>query len=84
MQRGDIVKLICSGGNLGMPWPMGGPGVYTITNKFGNRRWFPNGTHGLVMGKTYPGAPGAAMYIYDIMIEGEIFPVDNQYLRGIE
>lgn len=84
MQRGDIVKLICSGDNLGKPWPMGGPGVYTASNKLGTRRWFPNGTHGLVMGKTYPGTPGAAMYIYDIMIEGEIFPVDNLYLWRVE
>jgi hypothetical protein len=82
MQRGDIVKLVCSGSNLGMPWPMGGPGVYA-TSAVG-RCWFPNDTHGLVMGKTYPGVPGAAMYIYDVMIEGEIVAIDNQYLRRVE
>jgi hypothetical protein len=82
MQRGDIVKLVGPNNNLGKPWPMGGPGVYTSSAV--GRRWFPNGTHGLVMGKTYPGTPGAAMYIYDVMVEGEIVAIDNQYLWRVE
>lgn len=85
MRPGDLVEIVCSHNNGGAPWPRGGPGVCTfdVPQK---QRWFPNGTWGLVIGRTFPKTVKSDWHrksMYEVLIDGEVHTMFNRDLRVI-
>ena len=77
MRKGDLVKLVCDHSNLGAPWPRGGPGVWTCAAP-SKQRWFPDGTCGVLLGKTYPRASkknNFALSMREVLIGDEVHTV---------
>lgn len=86
MKKGDIVMVVCDHDNLGKPWPMGGPGAYTAAVP-SRQRWFPNGTCGLYLGKTYPNAGknnNFARSLRDVMVDNEVHTFTVQNLQEVQ
>lgn len=86
MQKGDLVEVVCSHNNGGAPWSRGGPGVPTFATPQ-KQRWFPNGTCGVVIGKTFPDAKKNDWHrqsMYEILIDGDVHTMFNRDLRIIE
>jgi len=86
MQKGDLVEVVCSHDNGGAPWSKGGPGVPTfdVPQK---QRWFPNGTCGVVVGKTYPDAKRSDSHrqsLHEILIDGGVHTMFARDLRVVD
>lgn len=85
MQKGNLVEIQCSHNNGGAPWPRGGPGACTFAIPQ-DQRWFPNGTPGLVVGKTYPDAKKNEWHrygLYQILIDGAVHTMFSRDLRVV-
>ena len=85
MKKGDLVKIACSHNNNGAPWSRGGPGVSTFDSPQ-RQRWFPNGTPGIVIGKTCPKAKKSDLHrqsLYEILIGGEVHTMFKRDLQVI-
>ena len=86
MQKGDLVEIVCSHNNGGAPWPRGGPGACTFDSPQ-HQRWFPNGTCGVVVGKTYPDAKKNDWHrqsLYEVLIDGGVHTMFSRDLKVIE
>ena len=86
MQKGDLVEVVCSHNNAGAPWPRGGPGACTFDTPQ-RQRWFPNGTCGVIVGKTCPDAKKNDWHrqsLYEVLIDGGVYTMFNRDLKVIE
>ena len=83
MQKGDLVEVVCSHNNGGAPWPRGVPGVSTFDSPQ-RQRWFPNGTCGVVIRKTFPKAKKNDWHrqsLYEILVDGDVHTMFSRDLR---
>ena len=85
MPRGDLVVLLRTGIDHDVADPRQ-QGVWSGTatpEDVRRKRWFPNGTVGVLLGRTYPKGTGVLTYFFDVLIEGVVYPIDNFYLRWV-
>lgn len=83
MRPGDLVEITCSHDNGGAPWVRGGPGACSFASPQ-DQSWFPNGTWGVVIGKTCPDAKKNDWHrqsLYEILIDGRVHTMFNRDLR---
>ena len=86
MKKGDVVMVFCNHDNLGKPWAHGGPGVSSAAVP-SKQRWFPDGTCGLFLGKTYPDASNwnnFARSLCEVMVDNEVHTFTVQNLRAVQ
>ena len=85
MKVGDLIEIVCSHNNGGAQWSRGGPGVPTFADPQ-QQRWFPNGTRGVVVGRTCPKAKKSDWHrssLYEVLIDGGVYTLFRQDLKVI-
>ena len=85
MKVGYLIEIVCRHSNGGAQWSRGGPGVTTFDSPQ-NQRWFPNGTLGVVVGRTCPKAKKSDWHrssLYEVLIDGGVYTLFRQDLRVI-
>ena len=86
MKPGYLIEIVCRHNNGGAQWPRGGPGVTTFDSPQ-HQRWFPNGTRGVVVGKTCPKAKKNDWHrqrLYEILIGGAVHTMFHQDLKVVD
>ena len=86
MKPGDLIEIVCRHNNGGAGWVNGGPGVTTFDSPQ-HQRWFPNGTLGVVVGRTCPKAKKSDLHrssLYEVLIRGEVHTMFLQDLKVID
>ena len=86
MKAGDLIEIVCSHNNGGAKWSRGGPGVPTFADPQ-QQRWFPNGTVGVVVGKSFPKAKKSDWHrssLYEVLVGGEVHTMFLQDLKVVD
>lgn len=85
MKAGDLIEIVCRHNNGGAQWSRGGPGVTTFDSPQ-NQRWFPNGTVGVVVGKSFPKAKKSDWHrssLYEVLVDGGVHTMFLQDLKVV-
>ena len=85
MKPGDLIEVVCGHNNGGAQWSRGRPGVTTFDSPQ-RQRWFPDGTCGVVIGKTCPKAEKGDWHrqgLYEILIGGEVHTMFRRDLKVV-